>query len=99
MKGNMSEQAEELRREIMADIERSVTEWLESAYPKWDDPFVMISKNGLYISLTEEDEFDQTLTWKEWEMSILDNDKEAIAESILLLEKLVKKLKSATAKE
>lgn len=63
---------EKFKKDLIKEVKQSIELFLnvdgEDYGPTWCDPYVSLDHGGrgLYISLTEEDEFSKLLTWKKF---------------------------------
>lgn len=68
--------ADEVRDAVLSTLNDE--EFTEIGLPTWADLCLIFNpkKNSITISLTEEDKFDVTLSWKDFEQKLLDVDDE-----------------------
>jgi hypothetical protein len=74
-----------------------IREIVSEATPKFTEPYVALTKDGLYISLTESDNDDAVLSWSRFEKRFLNAQKVDFDEELKLLEDCVKRLKEKRA--
>lgn len=79
----------------LSEAEKSIIRHIRELKPvQWDEPYAHPYKRGIYISLTEDTTQAAYVSWKEWEASILDNDPEALDDSIQLLQASLDRIKA-----
>lgn len=70
-------------------------EALEEAGPQWQDALILLchDKDEIFISLTEEDEFDQRISWKQFEEMVVESDEDVMERFLPKFEALVEKMR------
>lgn len=87
---------------VMAEVANKLTETIVDAaidlLPNWSSPSVFLSRNSdgdaLFVSCTEEDEFDQYLPWDKFAADVLGSDKEVIERYLPKFELLLEQMRS-----
>lgn len=72
-----------------------VREVAKDYLPTWDRAYLSICKKGFFVSLTEESEFQEYLSWKEFEKIQIDSDQETFERDMKLLEKSIARMRKA----
>ena len=88
----------------LTKAEKSIIEAIrDEFYVGWSKPYASPGKEGIYISITDRDEDDRWVSWKQWEGTILDAHDESVGAMIKLLEnslvRIKRKLKAKIKRE
>jgi len=85
------------KKQLQKQVALMVEGCIEACGPHWAEPCVFLSssKAGLFISLTEENEYDVTMPWKKFEESVVQSDINLIAKYLSRFKSIVRKMEQA----
>lgn len=87
---------QELAEAIAKEVTETILQRLEESGPTWQEPCIWLSgKDQIFLSLTEEDEYDQYISWEKFADEILNQDTEIIERFLPKFEALLKKMRKA----
>ena len=87
-----------LAKSITDDLSEEIIDKIKEYGPTWESTYVSLSeRGGLYISFTDEEEYDRFISWKTFESKILDDERlELFKQSLPYFERLVANMRKIT---